>query len=138
MMRRKLTSLVAGVTVAAAVGVAMPASPAQAACGQMDLGRDPSTYVELMWGTSKTTTWIEPHHGTQNTYAVIARYVSGSGVRYWFGNPAFNANSAGRNLSTVSSSTGTYSGNYYRYGTSGSLGGLYRDYAPRAGWTYGC
>lgn len=101
------------------------AAPAQAACGEMDLYRDPSTFVFLYWSTGSGYTRIEPHGGSHTMRAEIARYQSG--VHYYYGPYVFNPYVSGTNRSYVSATNGTRIGGYYSF--AGDLhNGLYNDY----------
>lgn len=113
---------------------------AQAACGTMDLGRDPSSFVYISWKTGKlnngkTFTSIMPQHGAGGkASAVVARY-SGGKVIYFQGPGVSNTNydfvkgGSHISISYIDASTGSPAGHYYRYSTSGShLGKLYDDY----------
>lgn len=134
-MRRALAAVaMTAITLAASL---VAATPSQAACGQMDFKRDPSTYVFLNWGTNKTNTWVEPHGGTQGMRAVLVRYY-GSKPTYYYG--SYKVNTVYQfKISHVSSSNGTWIANYYQSKASGNkLWSFYRDYPPRAGWTKGC
>lgn len=124
-MRLFRKSLAVGSLCAAAVLLAAPS--AQAACGQMDLGRSPDTWVWLNWSYGSTYTRVEPHCGAGTLmYAAIARY-TGSGITYYLGPGKTNPCSYGDNRSYVSASNGTNAGNYYRWGSSG-YAHFYNDY----------
>ena len=128
--------LIGAAVVCASLGIAT-AGPASAACGQMDLNRDPSTYSWLNWGSYSTATYVEPHLNIAYERAVVGRYSSGT-VRYYYGKNARNTDAFGRDLSKITGVTvGTAAGNYYSYNGERPRT-LYRDYAPRSGWTYGC
>ena len=122
---KRIATAVAAIGLAGSLGLATAAS-AQAACGQMDLARNPDTYVYLNWRTYSTSTLVEPHGGSQLMRAVIARY--SGGVRYYFGPGVSNPYSYGSNYSYVSASNGSWVQNYYRWGTSG-YNKFYKDYS---------
>nr|MDT0656967.1 hypothetical protein [Micromonospora sp. DSM 115978] len=122
---RRLTVLTAALAMVGGLGL-VAASPAQAACGQMDLYRDPSTYVYLNWSSGSTYTRIEPHGGVLGTRAIISRYQSG--IRYYYGSFEINPHSYGDNRSYVSASNGTHAGNFYAQEGDSGVNSLYNDY----------
>jgi hypothetical protein len=122
---RKYTKILSVVALTASFGLASTTS-ATAACGQMDLGRDPSTYVTIFWSSGSNYTRIEPRGGTQTARAVIARYTQ-SGLRYYYG-ASVNNNTVTRKQSYVSATNGTNAGNYYQWSTETLHASLHNDY----------
>lgn len=82
-------------------------NPAQAACGTYEVD-----VFYTYWKTTNTSTIIEPHQWTVPQYASIARYYAGT-VIYYYG-PAAQNPSWTYKTSMVSSTNGTFVGNYLR------------------------
>lgn len=124
---KRLFSIGGTAVLAGTMGLAI-ATPAQAACGQMDLNRNPDSFVYLNWSYSATHTNVEPHGGP-GTYmrGVIGRYTA-SGIRYYFGKNSRNPAAYGGDHSYISETVGTHAGNWYRWGSGGFLP-FYNDYS---------
>ena len=122
---RRLRSLLAVAAMVAGIGVTT-ATPAHAACGQMDLYRSPWTYVWLNWSYGSTYTRIEPHGGVLKTRAVISRYQSG--IHYYYGGWVINDYTTGSSRSYVSASNGTNAGNFYGVQNDSGVNSFYNDY----------
>lgn len=122
---KKMSKIFAAAVLTASFGLASTTS-ASAACGQMDLGRDPSSYVLIFWSSGSDYTRVEPRGGTQTTRAVLARYTQ-SGLQYYYG-AAVNNDTTTRHQSYVSATNGTNAGNYYQWSDETLHATLHNDY----------
>jgi hypothetical protein len=130
---KKLAMFAASIGVAGSFAVST-AAPAQAACGQMDMYRDPSTYAWLWWASGSSFTRIEPHdNAAAPMRAAIDRYSSGTVLRY-FGPYRTNSNFS-HDTSYISATNGTNAGNGYASSPNSpnGLNTFYNDYPQ-----YGC